>query len=120
MRFEQATLDDVEAPDGTYDAILALSVLHLLEDWQDAIERAYALLKPGGVFVTSTPHLAEANVILKTLLPLGHRLGVLPYLAYFDRETFEQTFQQTGFRLDHVWQPSPRQGVFMVAIKEDS
>ena len=117
VQFEQATLDEVDLPAGGYDAVLALSILHLLEDWEDAIRRAYAALEPGGVFVTSTPCLAEANRVLKALLPLGHRLGLLPFLAFFDRASFEDQLVSTGFEISEAWQPGPRQAVFIIARK---
>lgn len=32
VTFEQAGIDDLDVPDGTYDAVLAHSILHLVED----------------------------------------------------------------------------------------
>ena len=71
--FECASFDDVAVRPASLDAVLALSVLHLLPAWQDAIERIGQMLKPGGVFVSSTPCLDDAARFLKPLAPIGPR-----------------------------------------------
>ena len=48
VNFEVATLDDPHNQDETYDAVLGLNILHLLEDRDEAILRVRAMLKPGG------------------------------------------------------------------------
>ena len=53
ITFERSAFDDLEVADGSTDAVLALSILHLLEDRDVAITRVHNMLKPGGVFVTN-------------------------------------------------------------------
>lgn len=54
LSFYVSTLTDWDAPDGSYDMILGLNILHLMPDYQDALAKAHRLLKPGGYLVTST------------------------------------------------------------------
>ena len=54
ITFEQLTIEQLKVEDNTYDVVLGLSILHLLEDKESAIAKVYSLLKPGGIFVTST------------------------------------------------------------------
>ena len=58
--FEVSSIDDLQVHDASQDAVLALSILHLLEDERAAIARVHRMLKPGGVLVTSTPCLRDA------------------------------------------------------------
>ena len=82
MNFEQAGIDGLSAPDQTLDAVLALSVLHLLEDKEAVITKVYTMLKPGGLFVTSTACLGDAMGWFKLIGPIGKFLGLFP-LANF-------------------------------------
>ena len=52
ITFRQDSVESLTVPDGTYDAVLALSLLHLLRDREAAIAKIARLLKPGGVFVS--------------------------------------------------------------------
>ena len=52
VTFEQLTIEELEAEDSSYDVILGLSILHLLEDKESTISKIYKMLKPGGIFVT--------------------------------------------------------------------
>jgi ubiquinone/menaquinone biosynthesis C-methylase UbiE len=52
ITFERSAIEELDVPDRSLDAVLALSVLHLLSDWQMVISRVHNMLKPGGIFVT--------------------------------------------------------------------
>lgn len=67
LDFIHATLFDERFTRESYDAILAFGILHLLEDNQLAIQRITELLKPGGLFISSTPCLAEKMTFLTKL-----------------------------------------------------
>lgn len=41
------------APEGTYDLILSNLVLHAVNDVPDTLKQAYAMLKPGGLFLAA-------------------------------------------------------------------
>ena len=53
ITFEQLTIEELKPENNNYDAVLGLSILHLLEDKERAIAQVYSLLKPGGIFVTN-------------------------------------------------------------------
>ena len=61
----------------SFDSILSFNVLHLVNDIDATIKKSYDLLKPGGVFVTSTVCIAERSVILKLILPIISKLGII-------------------------------------------
>jgi 2-polyprenyl-3-methyl-5-hydroxy-6-metoxy-1,4-benzoquinol methylase len=47
--------------------IVAMGLLHLIKDSKQNIERITELLKPGGLFISSTPCLAEKMTFLTKL-----------------------------------------------------
>ncbi|MEO1622350.1 MAG: class I SAM-dependent methyltransferase, partial [Cyanobacteria bacterium J06632_3] len=48
VTFEQASIDELNVPDSTYDTVLGLNVLHLLENKEETIAKVYDMLQPGG------------------------------------------------------------------------
>jgi SAM-dependent methyltransferase len=51
-------VEDMAEEDGTFDAVVMLQLIEHVEDPVAMAKRAYALLRPGGVFVVETPNLA--------------------------------------------------------------
>ena len=61
VTFEQSTIEDLHVAEQSFDAVLGLSILHLLEDKEDVITRVHRMLKPGGVFVAPSCRTNSAN-----------------------------------------------------------
>ncbi len=59
VTFRRSAIDQFSVPDRTLDAVLGLSILHLLENREEVIARVYKMLKPGGIFVTNTACLGD-------------------------------------------------------------
>ena len=78
VTFEQSTIDDLNVPDETFDAVMGHSVLHLLESKEDAIAKVHGMLKPGGVFVSSTACIGDFMKVFKVIAPIGRFFGLLP------------------------------------------
>jgi 2-polyprenyl-3-methyl-5-hydroxy-6-metoxy-1,4-benzoquinol methylase len=57
--FAQATIFDERYKRESFDVILAFNILHLLEDNRQPIQKITELLKPGGLFISTTPCLGE-------------------------------------------------------------
>jgi 2-polyprenyl-3-methyl-5-hydroxy-6-metoxy-1,4-benzoquinol methylase len=114
ITFEQASLDDIATTRG-YDAVLMLSLLHLLPDWRDAIAKAWALTRPGGIFVSSTACLATAPLALRLVLPLLRPTGLAPRISVFSPDELARTITAQGFEIEERWQPGPRDAVFIIA-----
>jgi len=117
VAFETAAFDSFQAPDAAFDAVLGLNVLHLLDDWPAAVAKTYRLLKPGGVFLSSTACLADDMNWLRWIVPAGRAVGLLPEVAFFGEATLMRTIEQAGFEIDRSWKPGPRKAVFVVATK---
>ena len=120
VTFEQSTIDDFSAPDRSFDAVLGLSILHLLEDKDAVIAKVHRLLKPGGVFVTSTVCLGDTMAWFKFVGPIGKALGLMPMVRVFTVQDLVASLTGAGFRIDHQWQPGKGKAVFIVAQKAGS
>ena len=71
VTFTRSTIDEFSAPDETLDAVLGLSILHLLDNKDEVIAKVHKMLQPGGVFVTSTACLGDTMKIFKIVAPIG-------------------------------------------------
>ncbi|MHC4910762.1 MAG: class I SAM-dependent methyltransferase [Planctomycetota bacterium] len=117
VTFERLAVDEFTAPDRTLDAVLALSILHLVENKDEVIAKVHAMLKPDGVFVTSTACLADTMSYFKLIAPIGKFLGLIPLVKIFSTKELEDSLTGSGFRIDRQWQPGKGKAVFIVAKK---
>lgn len=83
----------------SYDAILALNVLHLLRDHQKVLTRVNTLLKPGGKLLVETPCIGESCWWQKGLILAASRLGLVPYIHSYRAEEPQQELTQFGFTI---------------------
>jgi len=117
ITFEQSTIEMINVPDQSFDVVLGLSILHLLEDKEDAISKVHRMLKPGGVFVTSTSCIGDSMKFFKVIAPVGKFLGLMPLVRVFTTEELAASLTDAGFEIDHQWQPGKGKAVFIVAKK---
>ncbi len=122
IRFERGTLESVSeslalTPE-SFDAVLGLNILHLLEDVPGAITRVHGLLKPGGVFVSSTALLSAVAWYWRMLIPVAQLFGLAPYVGKFNKDELVSMLTHAGFSVDHEWQPGVM-SVFIVARKSE-
>lgn len=117
VTFEQATVENLDVPKESVDAVLALSLLHLLEDKEAAIAKIHGMLKPGGLFVSSTACLGDTMKWFKLVAPIGRFFGVIPTVKIFTVQELVDSLTSAGFDIDHQWQPAPGKAVFIVAKK---
>jgi len=117
VTFEQSAIDDFSAPDQSFDAILGMNILHLLEDREDAISKVHKMLKPGGVFVSNTACIADTMRFFKLIAPIGKFLGLMPLVKVFTTRELEESLTGAGFEIEHQWQPGRGKAVFIVAKK---
>jgi 2-polyprenyl-3-methyl-5-hydroxy-6-metoxy-1,4-benzoquinol methylase len=116
INFEITTLDDLVCEKNSLDVVLGLSILHLLPNWQESIARVHQLLKPSGLFVSSTPCVKNLWW-LRILAPLGQVFGLIPSLSFFSTEELKLHLMDCGFEIEHLWQPGKNTAVFIIARK---
>jgi 2-polyprenyl-3-methyl-5-hydroxy-6-metoxy-1,4-benzoquinol methylase len=119
VTFETAAIEDLEVADESIDAVLGMSILHLLKNREEAIARVFRMLKPGGVFVSSTACIADMMVLFKYIVPVGRFLRLFPQVQVISVRELEQSLADAGFVIDRHWQSGKGKAVFIVAMRED-
>ena len=118
VTFKRSTVDEFSVPDQTFDAVLGLSILHLLDNKEEVIAKVHTMLKPGGIFVTSTACIGDTMMrYLKVIVPIGKFLGLMPLIKVFTTRELEASLTDGGFEIEYQWQPGKSKAVFMVAKK---
>ena len=119
VTFERSSIDELDVPDQSLDAVLALSILHLLENEEAVIARVYRMLRPGGIFVTSTACLGDSMLkYIRLVAPVARLLGLMPVVKVFTTEELLASLTGAGFEIDYQWRPTDRKkAVFIVARK---
>ena len=117
VTFEALAVEDLDVASESVDAVLALSLLHLVEDRAAVIERIHGMLRPGGIFVSNTVCLGDHMKWFRFVGPIGRWLGVFPLVRVFTRHDLEQGLASAGFAIEHAWQPD-KAVVFIIARKE--
>jgi arsenite methyltransferase len=79
------------------DGICAYSLLHLLQEPAEALERIYSLLRPGGFLVASTVCLKESWVPYRPLLKAMRWLGKAPFVNVISKSELLKLFDEAGF-----------------------
>jgi ubiquinone/menaquinone biosynthesis C-methylase UbiE len=119
ITFRQSTIEEYSAPDESLDAVLGLSILHLVEDMEAVIAKVHAMLKPDGIFVSSTACLGDGMKFLKFVAPVGRLVGLMPLVKVFTEEELAESIADAGFEIERQWRPDSdnRKAVFIVARK---
>jgi ubiquinone/menaquinone biosynthesis C-methylase UbiE len=118
LAFEVAAADGMAVAPESQDMAMAHSVLHLLAGRNAAIGAAHRWLRPGGVFVSSTPCLAEVAPWLRHVAPLARLTGLFPpTLRFFSEAELTASIVAHGFEIERRVRPGRRAAVFLVARK---
>ncbi len=117
--FRRADIEATPPPPAAYDAVLALSILHLLEDRRATLAHIFDALKPGGLLVTSTVCLGDMGALslIGHLSPLGRALDLIPLVRVFTADALAESLTEAGFAIEERWQPAKNAAVFIVARK---
>ena len=117
VTFKRSTINELDSPDQTLDAVLGLSILHLLDNKDEVIAKVHKMLKPGGIFVTSTACIGDTMKLFKLIAPIGKFLGFMPLVKVFTTEELENSLTDANFDIVHQWQPGKNKSVFILAQK---
>ena len=104
IRFTHATLAEFNADSASLDAVLGLNVIHLLPDRQTVIAEVARILKPGGIFVSSTTCLGHSYLrFIKLVAPLGKILGLMPDVYVLTEAELANEITSAGFVIERQW-----------------
>ncbi|NNE52635.1 MAG: methyltransferase domain-containing protein, partial [Sulfitobacter sp.] len=117
---QRTAAEDIDAPEGGYDMIMAHSILHLVADPAGLIQRMARFLKPGGQLVTSTACLSDGLSFFRVISSPGHALGLLPRITYLSRRDLRRMMAAARLDVHTDWRPGPRKAVFMIGRKPNA
>lgn len=116
VSFDVMPIEALAKGDGSYDAILGMSILHLLENKEVVLARVHRLLKPGGLFFSSTTCVGDMGPI-QWILPLMTLVGAAPAVSRFRADDLIAAIRDAGFAIEQHWRPGPTKAIFIVARK---
>lgn len=117
--FELADIIDLDLPDARFDVVMGHSILHLLRPKarRAVLAKVHRLLKPGGMFVSSTvcadaiPAWGKAVILVMRALPL------MPPVQTLAGDDLRRDITAAGLVIEHDWSPSAKGALFLVARK---
>lgn len=65
---------------GSYDVIMAFNILYFIKDLNKLLYRVNELLKPDGIFISSTDCLGEKQTLTIMIQSLLSKMGLIPYI----------------------------------------
>lgn len=119
ITFTRGTLAEFNAADASFDAVLGLNVIHLVPDREAVIAEVARILKPGGIFVSSTVCLGQSYLrFIKLVAPLGKLLGLMPDFYILTENELAGEVTRAGFEVERQWHHGKKGiAVFMIARK---
>jgi len=117
INFQKASIADFNIKNNSYDVVLAMSILQLLEDKELAIEKSYEMLKPGGVFISSTACIREKIPFFNFFAPLAQLVRLIPLVSSFSTKQLKNSMIQANFNIEYEWRPNNTMVTFIIARK---
>jgi len=104
VSFSQGTIFNDDLEKASFDKIIAYSIIHLLEDSEDVIQKIHELLKPGGLFISETACFKDKMDPKTRLKFTTYRfmklLGFFPlHLNMFKTSDIEQLIKSLNFNI---------------------
>lgn len=98
VNYIQAAISDERLEPGTFDVLLSVYLLHLLDDLPAALGKIYELLKPGGLFISVTPCMGKRSLTGMALFLAG-KTGLIPGIRLFDLAELTGAIAGAGFNI---------------------
>lgn len=104
ISFSQGTIFDTTLEKASFDRIIAFGIIHLLGDKEKVIQRIHDLLKPGGLFISTTACMRD-KMAIKTRLEVTtciilNKLGIIPlHLNRFSSAELEKSIAGQNFEI---------------------
>jgi ubiquinone/menaquinone biosynthesis C-methylase UbiE len=111
VAFETATPGAAPWADNSFDVVVCFNVLHLIEARAAALAGVRRLLKPGGLFISKTPCLEDANPMFALVVPVMQAFGQAPYVGFLSAAELEGEINAAGFEIvERAWHATMRPG----------
>lgn len=116
--FAQQDITSAKLPQDQYDAVLAMSILHLLPDRPAALAKIRGALKPGGVFISSTICLGHMAFFFPLLIRVMKFVGKAPDVVdSLKHDDIAGAIRQTGLTIEDHYRMTKGKVAFIIARK---
>lgn len=117
VRFEKWNSKTDPITEDGFDVVMGHSILHLVKDRTVVLSKVHQLLKPGGIFVSSTVCLGARAYKYWPLISIARLFGKAPYVSMLTREKLESEIKNAGFELIALPEGDYGEAVFLTARK---
>lgn len=98
--FRVATAERLALEDARFDAVLGFNYLHLVRDLPGTLRAIHGLLAAGGLFISKTPCVGDANPLVRlVVLPAMRALGKAPHVTIFTAAGLHRQMAAAGFEI---------------------
>lgn len=118
IEFSRTTLFDEKFKNGSFDAIIAFNIFHLLEEPLKYFQRIQQILKPDGLILSAIPCMSEA-LFLNGVLKFFSLFGLTPKLNSFTSSEMERFFADTSFKTIELNRIKPNSPQYLYLGKKE-
>jgi len=119
VRYMHATIFDERLEKESFDAIVAYSILHLVDDLDEVIQRVNELLKPGGFFISETPILGQKKSLLSGIMFLLTKIRFFPSVTFLSFSQLEGLISEGNFQIERTEIMEPKPPVYFIVAKKN-
>lgn len=91
-----------DLPGGAHDVILALNLLHVLDNVEETLAQIYDALPSGGIFIAKTALMQDGPRILRWIIPVMQFIGKAPYVRSLSGGQVLGLLKDAGFTIDET------------------
>lgn len=118
VRFQQCTAVDSTLGAESFDVVMAMNLLHLLDDLPARLQRIRELVRPRGLFISKTPCIGDQSFALRMLIPVMRVTGLAPYVNFVTEHSLRAEITSLGFDVQEAGMyPEKSRNLFIVARK---
>ena len=99
INYRQVSIFDKDFKDEAFDVILAFNVLHYIEDMPNHVVRINSLLKPNGIFISSTACMKEKRSLIRCLVSFLSKTGLVPKMISYKKVELETLIENGNFEV---------------------
>ena len=118
IHFAQTDVFDDRFKEKSFDVIFAFNILYLLSDVTNVLKRINELLKPGGMFISTTDCLGEKKTFVNTLKYMLSKIGILPFMYMLKIHELETLVMDAQFQIIETEKLSDASSNYFIAAKK--
>lgn len=118
IELAKTTIFEAQFEKESFDVVLALDILHLVEDAPAVVKRINELLKPGGMLITATACMGEAYSFISALISLLIKIGLVPEIRYFKNSELKDLITKCNFNIVEAESLNKNNTEYFIAAKK--